>query len=159
MAGMRLELESQPDADGNTTTEIYEILSNTVNEITTTTPFTRTPVAGDTVRIAGIPAYWRSNFEHFGLPHQHKTMMDFSLGYMDRVNPDGVITVSVGSGEYPTVFDLEETATLDKYRKKFTIAKTAVFFMYEFANSVPDELFVITNYEREVDVVPARRKA
>lgn len=85
--------------------------------------------------------------------------MDFSLGYQDRNNPDGSITISIGAGEFPTDFDRQSTAVMNKYRKKFTVSRTAVFFMYEFSNSVPDELFLITDFEREVAAVPARRKA
>lgn len=160
LKGLRLELESQPDANGNTTVEVYEILSNTANIITiTAAAFSRTPIAGDAVRIAGIHAFWRSWVDHLGQPHQHKTLMDFSLGYQDRNNPDGSITVNIGAGEFPDTFSATETATMDKYRRKMTVSKTAVFFNYEFANSIPDELFLITDFEREVSIVPGRRLA
>ncbi len=159
LAGLRLEIESQPDANGETTTEVYTIASNAADEITINGTWTRDPVAGDAVRIAGIPAFWRSWFDHFGQPHQHKTMMDFSLGYQDRNNSNGSITVSIGSGEFPTSFSRQSTAVMNKARKKFTVSRTAVYFMYEFSNSIPDELFAITDFDREVEVVPARRKA
>jgi len=157
LTGLRLEIESQPDSNGDTTTEVYTIVSNTANTIDAA--FTRTPVAGDAVRIAGIPAFWRSWFDHFGQPHQHKTMMDFSLGYQDRNNPDGTIDIGIGAGEFPTTFSRLSSAGMGKYRKKFTVSKTAVFFMYEFSNSFPDELFLITDFDREIEIVPGRRKA
>jgi hypothetical protein len=159
LAGLRLEIESQPDADGETATEVYTILSNDASQIKATSNFTRDPVAGDDVRIAGIPAFWRSWFDHFGQPHSHKTMMDFSLGYQDRNNPGGSITVNIGAGEFPTEFERFAVATMDKYRKKFTVGMTGVQFMYEFSNSIPDELFLITDFDREIQLVPARRKA
>lgn len=159
LTGLRLEIESQPNSAGETTTEVYTIDSNTAGTIVVTSAFTRDPVAGDDVRIAGIPSFWRSWFDHFGQPHTHKTMMDFSLGYQDRNNPGGSITVNIGAGEFPETFSRVASATMGKYRKKFTVSKTAVFFMYEFSNSIPDELFLITDFDREIQLVAARRKA
>jgi hypothetical protein len=158
LKGLRLEIESQPDASGATTTEVYTIVSSTATTIDVAA-FTRTPVAGDTVRIAGIPAFWRSWYDNFGSPHQHKTMMDFSLGYQDRNNPNGSISIGIGAGEFPTTFSRLSSAGMGKYRKKFTVSRTAVFFMYEFANSIPDELFLITDIDREIELVAGRRKA
>jgi len=85
--------------------------------------------------------------------------MDFSLGYQDRNNPDGTIDIGIGAGEFPTTFSRLSSAGMGKYRKKFTVSKTAVFFMYEFSNSFPDELFLITDFDREIEIVPGRRKA
>lgn len=159
LTGMRLEIESQPDANGDTTCEEYNIASNTSNEITIGVPaFIRTPVAGDAVRIGGIQAFWRSWFDHFGEPHQHKTMMEFSLGYQDRNNPNGTININVMAGEFPTNFVRFAQAVMSKFRTKFTVSKTAAYYAYEFSNSIPDELFLVTNFEREVSIVPARRR-
>lgn len=159
LIGLRVEVESLPDASGNTLTQVREIASNTASQIIVTEDFDTPIGVGDAVRIAGIPAFWRSWADHFGMPHQHKTVMDFSLGYQDRNNPEGLIVVRIGWGEFPETATVQRTAHMGKWRKKMTVSKTAVFFFYEFSNSMPDELFLITNFEREVQAVPGRRRA
>lgn len=159
MTGLRVEVESVPDSSGNTTTEVRQVVSNTGTSITLDTPLSFIPAEGATWNVAGIPSFWRSWFDHLGSPHDSKTLMDFSLGYQDRGANQSFINVNIGAGEFPDDFRRFRTANLDRYRRKMTASLTAVYFMYEFSNSKPDQSFLVTDFDREVAMVPGRRRA
>lgn len=145
------------------TTEIRTILSNTDTTVTPTTDFTTAAAASDIFWIGGMPAFWRSWADHMGDPQAEKTIVNFYFGFM-RTGSDEVgdfneflMDVSVGGSNAPFGLTRYRTAKLSKWRSGFLVNLTKRFFVYEFANSKPDETFLVTNFQREVEPVAAKR--
>ncbi len=146
MQEMRLEIEY---LDG--TIDVRQIASNTGVNIVPTSPFSQDPT-GALWYVAGIPAYWRSWVDHEGDPKAHKTLIHLYVGY-NREFPveDRGIDVSVSwSGDWPMVRKRARFARLDRHRDKQLISGTGRYFTYEFANSRPDEPFLLSYFETEM---------
>jgi len=163
LKGLRVEIV---DATTGLTTETRTILSNTANAIIPVTDFDAIPTPGDIVFVGGIPSYWRSWVDHFGEPHMHKSMLNLRLGYLRTVagnpvaaNQDFRLDINIGAGDFPASFDRKRTASLNQYRRQVLVSLTGVFFVYEIMNSRPDEIFAVTNIEREVAGILAKRWA
>lgn len=143
-------------ADGST--DVRTIASNTAANIVPTLPFTQVPAAGDTWWAGGIPAYWRSWVEHGGDPAVHKTWSHLWLGYNQEFTAAGtVINVSMAVGDFPAVATRVRTADLSDYRAQLLASLTGRFFWWEFANSRPDEPFMITYFDAEITPLARRR--
>jgi hypothetical protein len=163
LTGMRVEVLSS--ADG--TTQERKIASNTDSAIVPTVDFDTAPALDDIWFVGGIPSYWRSWVDHFGDPHMHKSLVNLYVGFMQTGSDDTssqslnewILDVNVGAGDFPTSFDRTRTAKLSKYRAKLLMSLTGRFFVYEFSNSRPDEPVAITNMQRDVIAILAKRFA
>jgi hypothetical protein len=147
--------------------EIRTVESNTATAIVPTRDFDTAPAADDIWWVGGMPCFWRSWADHMGDPHADKTVINFYFGYLPTGSQDDagsqydefLLDVLVGAGDFPQTFQRTRTAKLSKYRSGFLVNLTKRFFMYEFANSKPDETFLVTNFQREVEIVAAKRTA
>ena len=153
MEGMRLEVVH---LDG--TIDVREIASNTAANIIPTVNFSQDPT-GATWYAAGIPAYWRSWVDHNGDPKSHKSLIHLWSGLNREFMTDTqVIDVSVGvSGDWPTTAGRVKTIALNKHRDQALISLTGRYFTYEYANSRPDEPFMITYIDPEFIPAGVRR--
>jgi len=161
LAGMRIEIVN---ATTGVTIQVRKVASNTANAIVPTVDFNPTPVTGEILYIGGIPAFWRSWVDHMGDPHMHKSLLHVNLGYQrtaigEPAFQDFRLDVNIGSGEFPTAVDRVRTASVTQYRRRVLVNLTAVFFYYEVMNSRPDESWVLTNIDREIEPVLSRRRA
>lgn len=161
LKGMRLEVTYL--ATGQRHARV--ILSNTTSTITLEDPLPTAPATGDILYISGIPAYWRSWVDHMNAPHAHKEVTHLLVG-MQRLSTtpgeeflDWRAEIRVATGEFPQEFTRERYSTLDKYRRKITVKMVGVDWLYEIANSRPDESFVLTNFEVRAKILPQRRIA
>lgn len=163
LKGMRIEVLDVSSG----TSEVRTIASNTANTITPTEDFDTAFADGDVFYLAGIPAYWKSFPDHFGDPHVQKRMLHLYAGYVrggttvgkDDALLDYRVDFSVGAGEFPQSFKRTRSGQLDKYRKKMLVSLVGTFFVYEGRNFRPDEMFVLTNLQREYEPIPQRRRA
>ncbi len=157
LKGMQVEVRA---AAG--TTQTREVSSNTATAIVPTVDFSTAPASGDTWFVSGIPAYWRSWVDHFGDPQAHKTLLHIYWGFQ-RTDTSSqqvhgwILDAFVGGGDFPTSFDRTRTASLTTYRKKLLVSMTKRFFVYEVANSRPDELFAITSLQRDFQGIIDKR--
>jgi hypothetical protein len=102
-----------------------------------------------------------------GDPHAEKSLIQLFFGFMKTGSQDDsgsqfdefLLDVLIGGGDFPSSFSRSRTAKLSKWRSGFLVNMTKRFFVYEFANSKPDETFLVTNFQREVELVQAKRAA
>jgi hypothetical protein len=161
LTGLRVEVR---DVSAGTV-QIREVESNTDGAIVPTVDFDTAPATGDIWFVGGYPAFWRSWVDHLGDPQAHKSIRNLYLGYLRTGSDDTsetslyewLLDVSVGGGDFPTSFDRTRTAELSAYRKKLLVSLTNRFFVYEVANSRPDELFAITNIQRTAQGILEKR--
>jgi len=142
-------------ADG--TTETRRVAANTATDITPDLNFSADPI-GATWYVGGIPSYWRSWIDHMDDPTSHKTVLHLHVGFnREFATGDQVIAFNVYAGdEWATDIQQVRTGSLTKYRSKEMISWTARYFMWEFANSHPDEPFMISFFEPELKPVGKR---
>jgi hypothetical protein len=147
--------------------EIRTVLSNTATDIAPTRDFDSAPSADDIWWVGGMPAFWRSWPDHMGDPHAEKSLIQLFFGFLPTGSSDDsgseyrefLLDALVGAGDFPTGFSRTRTAKLSRWRSGFLVNLTKRFFTYEFANSKPDETFLVTNFQREVELVAAKRAA
>lgn len=152
LIGLRLEVVH---ADG--TIDERVITANTVTDITPDIPFTQEPDDG-TWYVGGIPAYWKSWYDHAGEPANHKTWYHMHIGFNPTITQgDQVVDVNLYAGDFPTVLNRARTAALSIYYRKILASLTARFFMWEIANTRPDEPFGVTYFTNEFKPLKARR--
>lgn len=162
LKGLRVEVLA---ADG--TIQIRTVASNTDGAIVPTVNFDTAPATDDVWFVGGIPFYWRSWVDHYGDPHMHKSMVDFFVGFKQTGSDDTseqtlnewILDINVGAGDFPTSFDRTRTGKLSNYRAKVMISLTGRFFVYELANSRPDEPVLITSLQRDVMAILEKRWA
>jgi len=154
MQGLRLELV-HPDG----TIDVRTVAANTATTITPDVNFSQTSI-GATWYVGGIPAYWRSWVDSAGEPSAHKTLRHLWLGYnREFTTADQAIDVSLStSDDWPAAVRRARTAALNVHRAQVMGSLTGRYFTYEFANSFPDEPFMITYLEPELQVLPGRRR-
>lgn len=154
MTGMRLEVHF---ADG--TVEVTTVASNTGTNIVPTDPFSQDPTGGIWY-VAGIPMIWRSWVDHMGDPTAHKDVTQLYIGYLRMTGSlEPVIDVTVAhSGDWPAGPTRTRTARLSQHRDKLLIARTGRYFTYEFANTYPDETFLMSFLQTEDSILRGRRK-
>lgn len=153
MEGLRLEVVH---LDG--TIDVREVAANTATDITPDAVFSQDPT-GATWYVGGIPAYWRSWVDSAGNPSSHKILRHLWLGYNREFVTDAqVINLSVStSSDWPAVISRARTAALDVHRAQVLCSLTGRYFTYEFANTFPDQPFMISYFEPELEVLPGRR--
>lgn len=144
LEGLRLEV-----VHTNGTIDVRTVAANTAVNITPDVPFTQEP-DGATWYVGGIPAYWRSWYDHAGDPSIHKTWFHHVIGFSPTEAVDNnVVDVTLYKGDFPRVMEQARTALLTAYRRKVMPSLTARFFAWEIANSRPDETFAITYFKNE----------
>lgn len=155
MKGMRLELY-HPDG----TIDVRTIASNTGTNITPSTNFSAAPTAGQRWYVGGYPSLWRSWVDHMGQPTVHKDLVQLYMGQQRfDVSETTVLDLTISaSSEWPLTVSRTRTVQLDQYRDKQLVALVGRYFTYEFANSRPDETFVLTFLETEEHALGGRRK-
>ena len=133
------------------TTEMRRVANNTVVNIVPDLPFSADPT-GAVFYVGGIPSYWRSWIDHAGDPTSHKTCYHLHVGFNRQFFAgDQVIDFNVyASDEWATIIQRRRTGALTLWRSKTMISWTARYFMWEFANSRPDEPFMISFFEPEL---------
>jgi hypothetical protein len=139
------------------TIETRLVGSNTAVNIVPDAPLSGDPT-GATWYVGGIPAYWRSWIDSVGDPTAHKTVRHLHVGFNREFATGGqVIDVNVySSKEWATDIQRARTGSLNKYRDKMMISLTGRYFMWEFANTRPDEPFMISFFEPEAYPVGKR---
>lgn len=142
-----------------------KILSNTATAITLEEPLETAPASGDVFYVGGMMGFWRSWVDHMNHPHAHKEVLHFFAGFQrlsgvpDEDFEDWRADLRVAAGEFPQAFQRERFATLNLFRRKIPVKLTGVDWLYEISNTRPDEGFVLTNFEVEAKILPARRLA
>jgi hypothetical protein len=152
LAGALLEIVY---TDG--TIETRTIASNTATDIVPSIPLGQDPTDG-TWYIGGIPAYWRSWIDSAGDPTEHKSCIHLHVGFnREFTSGDQVIDFNVyASNEWATDIQVVRTGRLTKWREKRLVSYTGRYFMWEFANTRPDEPFMISFFEPEL--IPAAKR-
>jgi hypothetical protein len=161
LAGLRVEVLHVSTG----AVEIRTVSSNTNANIVPTRDFDDAATADDIWWVGGMPCFWRSWPDHMGDPHAEKSLIQLFFSYLKTGSQDDsgseydefLLDVLVGGGDFPHSFSRTRTAKLSKWRSGFLVNLTKRFFTYEFANSKPDETFLVTNFQREVEVVAAKR--
>jgi len=143
MEGLRLEVVH---LDG--TIDVRTVASNTAVNIVPDVNFSQDPT-GATWYVGGIPAYWRSWVDSAGDPSSHKSLKHIYCGYnREFVGGTEAIDISVSSSsDWPAVVTRARTALLSVHRAKVAIFLSGRYFTYEFANSFPDQPFMISYIE------------
>jgi hypothetical protein len=144
MEGLRLEVVH---TDG--TIDVRTVLSNTAVNIVPDAPLSVAAPEGATWYVGGIPAYWRSWVDSAGDPSSHKSLKHLYCGYnREFVGGAAAIDISVSSSnDWPAVVSSARTASLTVHRAKIPIFISGRYFTYEFANSFPDQPFMISYFE------------
>ncbi len=144
-------------ADGHT--EVRGIASNTTTAVVPDVAFTTAPTTSATWYIAGIPSFWRSWVDSLGEPHARKTLLHLYLSHQ-REFDSGThnLTVTVSSGDYDLAVERPRTSSLTDYQEKMLISRTGLFFTYDIANTLPDEMFTLTALEAEFRILGEKRK-
>lgn len=151
MLGLRLMVIHTDD-----TVDVRTVLSNTAVNILPTMPFSTAPLAGAIWYVGGIPAFWKSWFDHSGDPTSPKTHLHLHVGYRDT-GTDAVLYGVVYAGDFNTGPSGDFDFSLNAARDKALVNMTARWFAYEFTNSIPDEAFVVTWYRADVKMIGARK--
>jgi hypothetical protein len=151
MTGLRLHL-----VHADNTVDIRMIASNTAVNIVPTLPFSQAPAAGATWYVGGIPAFWKSWFDHSGDPTRPKSFIHLSAGYGD-VGADQILYGVGYVGDFNTGATWDVDLNMNAARAKALISYTGRWMAVEFTNSIPDETFLLTWYDIELKVVGARQ--
>ncbi len=153
MEGLRLEVVH---TDG--TIDVRQVGTNTVVNIVPDVDFSQDPT-GATWYVAGIPAFWKSWVDSMEQPSLHKTIKHLFIGYNQEFESgDQVIDVSVASSDgWPITATRVRTAALTAFRSKMLVSLTGRYFVYEFANSRPDEPFMISYIENDMEPLSEAR--
>jgi hypothetical protein len=142
-------------ADG--TIDTRHVASNTAVNIVPDLPLTADPTDA-TWYVGGIPSYWRSWIDHAGDPTEHKSCLHLHVGFnREFTTGNQVIDFNVySSNEWATAIQRVRTGRLTKWREKRLVSWTGRYFMWEFANTRPDEPFMISFFEPEL--IPAGKR-
>jgi hypothetical protein len=151
MRGLRLHVEHVDN-----TIDIRTVLGNTATAILPTMPFSQAPAADAVWYVGGIPAFWKSWYDHGGDPSAPKTLMHMHIGYGDE-GSDTVLYYVVSAGDFNTGATADQSFSLNAARAKAMMSITARWFAHEFTNPFPDESFVMTWYHAEMTGVEARQ--
>ena len=141
------------------TREVQEIFSNTTTAITISGVWDQVPTTSSTWYVGGVQAHWRSWPDSVGYPHDRKTLLHLYASYESYTPAAGpVLDVTVRSGDRNMATTRSRTASLDDFNEKMLVSRTGLFFDYEFANTKPDQHFVLRAIEPEFAVLGQKRK-
>jgi hypothetical protein len=84
----------------------------------------------------------------------------FNLGFnLEDPTGNAVIDVQfVVAADWPVVASRTVTSALDRHRDKVLVGRSGRYMTYEMANTRPDEQFMVTYIEPEIETLPAKRR-
>ena len=115
-----------------------------------------------TLFIAGFRSYWRSWLDTGGDPSKTKVSVHFWVGHA-QLTGQGVVepkldVVMTAADDIPVTAARTRAVSLSKNQNKVISSLTGRYFLWEFANSRPDEKFHVTFVKTDLNPLPAERQ-
>ena len=138
--GLRAEI-----VHANGDVEITTIASTTATVITFDDILVAAVVSGDTIYVGGFAAYWRSWLDHGGDPTASKKSVHFWVGMNRSVGGEAELDVVMTAGDdIPTTARRVRQVKLSANQQKVISSLVGRWFLWEFANSHPNEPFLVS---------------